>query len=936
MIWRMTELYTLGRVRLDTAAAPAASAQPKRLALLIYLLVATPRAPRRRDALLALFWPELGEAEGRRALRQALTYLRRTVGEGLIVTSGDEVDVRPDAIRCDAVELEQLLAAARPADAAALYEGDFLEGFHVSDVSTAFEEWVERTRIRLRSLAAVASQQAAHDAEKAGLRPDAVRWMRRACELTPDDESAWRRLIAALDNAGDRAGALRAYDDVVARLTREFGIAPAAETAALAEGIRARLETRSAGSEDESLTSVARPPAGITLRAMTRGQRPASRRAMAWWGGGAVLAVSGAVGMLLLPTLDRDTRTNPPTRQDAMAIAIAPLDIPVADTTDVRLAAGVQQLLASTLAQEAELNVVDSTRATLIAGGTFVGSPDLYVLDMAVRDVPTGRTVSRFTARGRDLFDVVNEGAARILAASNVATPGGRLEHVQTGRIAAYRAYVEGLRLRADGYSIDATRMFDTAIATDSEFVSAVIARRRIVGPSMAARDTARRLDVAFARSARPSPLDRLDREAELAMSAGERERAVALARSLVDRFPHDPRAHERLGSILQGHGRYAEAARSVERLVALDSQAQAAGAAPCETCSSHVWLAGIYMGLGDLERAESAARTAVRLYPERPIAWGTLSRVLTARQQADSAIESASRAARLAPRVPAYALQVVFRLIEARRYEAAADTIDRWLTSAEGELLSGAIDMAALLLRERGRHAEAARVLGDAKRRGVPGLESLEGVRANSLARSGDVQGAMAVYARIAAPLAPEQVSQAGRTPDDARRFAWSMALAADALYLAGQVDTLQLNALADSIEVIGSRSNFGRDWRVHHHVRGLVAAAAGRLVDAERHFRAALWVPAGWTRTNVELARVLLSQGRAREAVEIMRGAYMGPLDGMARYAPRSELDFWMSRAFAAAGQRDSARVYASYTRRAWGPSEPDVQRRLAELRD
>ena len=243
---------------------------------------------------------------------------------------------------------------------------------------------------------------------------------------------------------------------------------------------------------------------------------------------------------------------------------------------------------------------------------------------------------------------------------------------------------------------------------------------------------------------------------------------------------------------------------------------------------------------------------------------------------------------------------------------------------------------MAALLLREQGRHSEAAKVLDDARRRGVQGLEALEVVRANSLARAGEVQAAMAIYSRIAAPLAPNETSPAGRNPNDARRFAWSMALAADALYLAGRVDTMQLNALADSIEVIGSRSSYGRDWRVHHHVRGLVATAGGRWADAERHFRAAVWVPSGWTRTNIELSRVLLAQHRAHEAVQVLREAYMGPLDGMARYAPRSELDFWISRAFAAAGQHDSARVYAAYARRAWVESEPGVRRLLAELPD
>jgi tetratricopeptide (TPR) repeat protein len=575
----------------------------------------------------------------------------------------------------------------------------------------------------------------------------------------------------------------------------------------------------------------------------------------------------------------------------------------------------------------------------VVAGGSIVAGGNIYVIDIVVRDVPTARMLSRFSARGHDLFEVVNEAAARILASSNVSSTGPRLEHIETRRIAAYRAYVEGLRFRADGHSIEATRMFDNAIAADSNFVSAVIARRRMVGLSPAARDTAQRLDVAFARrSAMASPFDRMDLEAELAMTAGDHRRAAALARALVERFPHDPRAHERLGSILQGHGLFAEAARSVERLAALDSQALAAGAAPCATCNSHVWLAGLYMSVGDLERAEAAARSAVRLYPDRPTAWGTLSSVLTARQRPDSAIDAAARAARLAPRVPAYALQIVLRLIEARRYEAASDTLDRWLRAGEGELTSGAIDLTAMLLRERGQHFEAAKVIGDAMHRGVQGIDYAENVRANSLARVGKVQEAMAIYTRTAARLTSDERLPAGRNATDARRFAWSMALAADALHLAGRVDTAQLNALADSIEVIGSLSNYGRDWRVHHHVRGLVASSVGKWADAERHYRAALWIPAGWTRTNVELARVLMAQRRPREAVQVLREAYLGPLDGMARYAPRSELDFWMSRAFAAAGERDSARTYAAHARRALGEGEAKgkMLRSLAQLLD
>src|SRR5919108_17 len=83
----MIQLQTLGRVRLqgDRSGGDAgpAAAQPKRLALLAYLALMSGRGPVRRDVLLALFWPELGDEEARRALRQALHYLRRVLGGGV-------------------------------------------------------------------------------------------------------------------------------------------------------------------------------------------------------------------------------------------------------------------------------------------------------------------------------------------------------------------------------------------------------------------------------------------------------------------------------------------------------------------------------------------------------------------------------------------------------------------------------------------------------------------------------------------------------------------------------------------------------------------------------------------------------------------------------------------------------------------------------------
>ena len=214
----MSELLTLGRVRLvgNSADSAAGTAQPKRIALLVYVALAG-RTPVRRDALLALFWPELGEEEGRRALRQALHYLRRVIGDDVFAASGDQLELRDGAIRCDALVFDQLIDSGRPAEAIDVYRGDFFTGFHVDDVSSEYEEWVERTRARLRRRAAAAAWSASELASQSGDTQRALDLGRHACQLEPDQEAGWRKLMTLHHELGDRAGSSSQLGDRVPR-----------------------------------------------------------------------------------------------------------------------------------------------------------------------------------------------------------------------------------------------------------------------------------------------------------------------------------------------------------------------------------------------------------------------------------------------------------------------------------------------------------------------------------------------------------------------------------------------------------------------------------------------------------------------------------------------------------------------------------------------
>ncbi|MGH7693509.1 MAG: hypothetical protein ACRENH_00935, partial [Gemmatimonadaceae bacterium] len=165
------------------------------------------------------------------------------------------------------------------------------------------------------------------------------------------------------------------------------------------------------------------------------------------------------------------------------------------------------------------------------------------------------------------------------------------------------------------------------------------------------------------------------------------------------------------------------------------------------------------------------------------------------------------------------------------------------------------------------------------------------------------------------------------------ARAFCWHHALAADALAPMG--DTIPLRAIADTLSLGCANSFYGRDWRLQHHVRGLIAMQAGRYAEAENEFKRAIWKTIeGWSRTTIELAKAQSALGRPRDAIATLRTGYSTRLNAMGRYAPISEIDFYMAQYFAQAGERDSARVYSDYVRRAWRDADPEIRQLLVRL--
>ena len=235
------ELCLLGGIELRGApegAADAVLSQSKAVALLAFLSLSPDGRFQRRDRIVGLLWPDLDQLHARTAVRKTLYELRAALGADVLATRGhDEIAITAGALRCDAVEFAIAAETGRLARALELYRGEFMPGFFLSGCPE-FERWVEDERTVARERAAAASWALAVALEQDQELTAAGSWARRAVRHAWTDERVLRRALAMLDRLGDRAGAVKLFEDFAARLRAELDVEPSAETLAVINALR--------------------------------------------------------------------------------------------------------------------------------------------------------------------------------------------------------------------------------------------------------------------------------------------------------------------------------------------------------------------------------------------------------------------------------------------------------------------------------------------------------------------------------------------------------------------------------------------------------------------------------------------------------------------------------------------------------------------------
>lgn len=742
----MTELLTLGRVRLssDGSDSAATGAQPKRIVLLAYLALETTAAPVRRDALLALFWPELGDEEARRALRQGLHHLRRVVGDDVIVASGDELLLTGATFHCDAVAFDQLIGQSRFEEALALYRGDFFDSFHIDDVAPELEDWIARTRARLKRRASTAAWAAANTAASSAHAEHAIDLGRRACDLDPDQEASWRRLMTLQEQLGDRAGALRTYEDLANRLEREFEAKPAAETSALAERIRTAQRTVPA----HDAPPVTLDP-DITLPDASRVAALPSPKSRRWVPGvigglAGALAVAAVLGAYTYIRLSESRDV--PSLMTAGSLA-ARDRVVVADFAnlvgDSLLAAGITEAFRVDLTQSPLVRVL-SARQVAGALERMERRPDTTLSEPLAREVAeregakaivagsvanvTGAfTVSvqlLSTARGEALVALRETAAdsSGLMAAVDRASKQLRyrigeslrslksqppLAQETTGSLAALRKYTEGRRLMLAGRRPDAIRQYEEAIALDTAFAGAhnalAAAYDAIAEPGRA--EAAKRRAIAF-RDRLPF-FDRTFLLASHAYGSHDYETAIDAYQRLLERYPDDIRILNNLALIYQDTRRFATAESLFTRATAIDSSVP----------NLYFGIQGTQLLQGKFRESRATLDLVARRFPGNPVLQTTEMQDASAQQHWEQAerqaetIIAAMRGDTLSLIDPYEALAGIAmtqgRLAEAERYWETQLVLSA-ASGSRGRHLFGLLQLARLHARYRQAPARA------------------------------------------------------------------------------------------------------------------------------------------------------------------------------------------------------------------------------------
>jgi DNA-binding SARP family transcriptional activator len=620
----MLHLKTFGGLSVDIDGIPATGAAQQRKTLgLLALLAAAGQRGLSRDKLIASLWPETDADHGRRLLNQACYALRRDIQAPELFLGSIQLRLNPAVISSDVASFISALEEKDPTRAVSFYTAPFLDGFYLNG-GGEFETWAETERARLATQCGAALEALAAEASKRGEHRVAAGWWRRLLDLDPLSSHAALGLMTALEQAGERAEALRCGEAYGELVRSELGTEPPPE---LTEWIDQHRHMAGKGAH----------PAAAAVNRSAAELAPARSVTVRRWGAAIGLAALAVAGVLL-----SGTGPTPPT--DPNLLAIAPFD--VLDPSLQLWHEGLVDILARDLDGAGPLRTVPQTvglkrwsgradrvsaegfghrtGAGLVVFGSVRKTRDTVSLRATVLDLARKRVEPDLEVKGdtADIGDLADSLGVRILQALGRDRPIGAVRRVSIGSrsLPALKAFLYGEQFYRRGRWDSAMVYYDRATTQDSTFAIAfkqmgmavdwhpsneqsylrgveyfrkAVALNRGLSPKDSMQIAADSFDIAATDAIDPADLIRFS------------YRWFSTLEDAAHRYPEDPEVWYRLGDA-RFHsdppfgGPPAQALEAFDRAIALDS-----GFAPAY---EHTVELSILLNRPDLARKHAAA----------------------------------------------------------------------------------------------------------------------------------------------------------------------------------------------------------------------------------------------------------------------------------------------------------------------------------------
>lgn len=248
---------------------------------LFALLALHPGEPVSRDRLAGLLWPESDQKAALGSLRMALHSLHGVldpVAPDLIRAANESImlDVERQAIDW---ALFEILCARPDAEsrlkALELYRGDLLATFPAP--SEAVTELLREKRERLREIAIETGLVLITTFEGTGEQDQIRSIVHKILSIEPANEPAHRTMMRAHATAGDKAAALRQYEQCCEALKEQYEVGPSVETIALRNEI-VEEQAREPPKPDEQNGESASDEAVLVVPPSRQCKRPVWRR----------------------------------------------------------------------------------------------------------------------------------------------------------------------------------------------------------------------------------------------------------------------------------------------------------------------------------------------------------------------------------------------------------------------------------------------------------------------------------------------------------------------------------------------------------------------------------------------------------------------------------------------------------------------------------